>query len=186
MAVLLAAVYAYPGRPWVDQIAVDGLSGTHNSLAYKVHEIEKHFHNREQWFGKSAGDTYYDPASFTEWQVAAGESEAYGTAVQISNGDEIESGSATKYYDMHKVLVTAVSAANKVYKLQVLYGTGVVGDATIATEIVGFFPATGKSDSINFMMPRITCNNKVWVKAACETDGATLDFIVGLHVYPGN
>jgi len=169
----------------IDELATNGLAGVHNSLAYRVHEIEKHFHNREYWYGKSAGDTFLDPASLTEWQVVAGDSLAFGTAIQISNGDEVESGSATKYYDMHKVLVTAVSASNKVYKLQILYGTGLVAAATIATEIVGFFPATGKSDSINFMMPRITCNNKVWVKSACETNAGTLDFIVGLHIYAG-
>lgn len=86
---------------------------------------------------------------------------------------------------MHKILVTAVSAANKVYKLQILCGTGLVGAATICTEIAGFFPATGKSAAIEFIMPRMTCNNKIWVKVACETDGATLDFIVGLHTYEG-
>ena len=169
----------------IDEAAVLGLSGTRNSLAYKVHEIEKHFHGREYWYGKSAADTFLDPASLTEWQVVAGNSEAYGNAIQISNGDEIESGSATKYFDMHKILVTAVSAASKIYKVQFLYGTGVVGAATIATEVVGFFPASGKSSAINFMMPRIACNNKMWVKAACETDGGTLDFIVGLHTYIG-
>ena len=31
----------------IDTVAVDGLSGVSNSLAYKVHEIEKHFHNSE-------------------------------------------------------------------------------------------------------------------------------------------
>ena len=169
----------------IDEAEVNGLLGVHNSLAYKVHEIEKHFHNREYWFGKSAADTFLDPAVLTEWQVVSGDGSAYGTAIQISNGDEIESGSTTKYYDMHKILITAVSAANKIYKIQFLYGTGVVGDATIATEVAGYFPATGKSAAINFMMPRITCNNKVWVKSACETNGGTLDFIIALHVYAG-
>ena len=169
----------------VDEKAVLGLLGIHNSLAYKVHEIEKHFHNREHWFGKSAVDTFLDPDVLTEWQVTAGDGSAFGDAIQLSNGDEIESGSATKYYDMHKILVTAVSATSKIYKLQFLYGTGVVGDATIATEVVGYFPATGKSAAIPFIMPRITCNNKVWIKAACETNGGTIDFIVGLHIYQG-
>jgi len=35
----------------IDDAAVKGLLGTNNSLAYKVHEIEKHFHNWERWFG---------------------------------------------------------------------------------------------------------------------------------------
>ena len=169
----------------IDEKAVLGLLGVKNSLSYKVHEIEKHFHNREQWFGKSAGDTFLDPASLTEWQLTAGAGLAFGAEVQLSNGDEVEAGDATKYYDMHKILVTAVSAASKIYKVQFLYGTGAVGAATIATEVVGFFPASGKSSAIAFMMPRIACNNKVWAKAACETNAGTIDFIVGLHVYQG-
>ena len=169
----------------IDEKATLGLAGVKNSLAYRVEELEKHFHNREYWFGKSAGDTFLDPAVLTEWQAVSGTGSAYGNAIQLSNGDEIESGSTTKYYDMHKILVTAVSASNKVYKLQILYGTGTSAATAIATEVVGFFPATGKSAAINFMMPRITCNNKVWVKSACETDAATLDFIVGLHIYAG-
>lgn len=169
----------------IDEKAVLGLLGTNNSLAYKVHEIEKHFHNREYWFGKSATDTFFDPTVLTEWQVVAGTGEAYGTALQISNGDEVEGGDVTKYFDMHKILITTVSATNKIYKLQFLYGTGLIGAATIASEVVGYFPATGKSAAINFIMPRITCNNKVWIKAACETNAATLDFIIGLHTYQG-
>lgn len=165
----------------IDGLAVNGLGGVSNSLAFKVHEIEKHFHNREYWYGSSGSNTL--AVNLTEFQVEAGTSEAYGTGLQISDGTEIESGSTTKKYDMHKILVTAVSASNKVYKLQFLYGTGAVEAATVATEIVGYFPATGKSAAIPFIMPRVTCNNKMWVKAACETNAATLDFLVGLHIY---
>ena len=35
----------------IDDEAVLGLLGTSNSLAYKVHEIEKHFHSSGSWFG---------------------------------------------------------------------------------------------------------------------------------------
>ena len=35
----------------LDDQAVNGLSGVEDSLAYKVHEIEKHLHNNEKWFG---------------------------------------------------------------------------------------------------------------------------------------
>ena len=35
----------------IDNQAVDGLLGVKDSLAYKIHEIEKHLHNREFWFG---------------------------------------------------------------------------------------------------------------------------------------
>ncbi len=86
---------------------------------------------------------------------------------------------------MHEFLITATSAANKVQKIQILYGTGSAGAATIATEFAFYLPATGKSDSFHVRTPRIAANNKVWVKAHSETDNATIDFIVGIHTYEG-
>lgn len=35
----------------IDSAATDGLEGTSNSLAYRVHEIEKHLHNRGRFWG---------------------------------------------------------------------------------------------------------------------------------------
>ena len=43
------------GLEKIDNLAVDGLNGVNNSLAYKVHEIEKHFHNVEYWVGDGGG-----------------------------------------------------------------------------------------------------------------------------------
>lgn len=171
--------------PKIDNEAVNGLAGVSNSLAYKVHGIEKHFHNSELWYGAAAGDGYFDTTVLTEFQVTASNTGFDGTELQISNGDEIELGDATKYYDIHEILVTATSAANKVQKIQFLYGTGAVGAATVASEIGFFVPAAGKSAAIEMIMPRITCNNKVWVKAFSETNSATIDFIIGIHTYPG-
>ncbi len=39
----------------VDQAATNGLAGVSNSLAYRVHEIEKHFHSPGYWWGALAG-----------------------------------------------------------------------------------------------------------------------------------
>ena len=169
----------------IDELAVDGLLGTRNSLAYKVHEIEKHFHNSEVWYGAAVGDGFLDSSVLTEFQVVASNTGFDGTALQISNGDEIESGSSTKKYDLHEILITATSAASKVQKMRIVYGTGAVGDATTATEIAFFVPAAGKSAAIPLIMPRITCNNKVWVYAFSETNLATIDFLVGIHSYDG-
>ena len=143
--------------------------------------IEEHNHNSEMWYGRDPGDTYLSPTSLVEWRVEAQDDGYTGTAIQISNGDEL----SCTYFDLHELLVTATSAANKVQKIQFLYGTGVVGGATIATEIAFYVPASGKSTAIELIMPRITCNNKLWVLAHSETDLATIDFIVGLHTYDG-
>ena len=169
----------------IDLKVTNGLAGVYDSLAYRVHEIEKHVHNREYWYAKDGGDNYFSPTSLTSWQVQAGTSGAFGTPLQISNGDEIESGDVDKYYDPHRIFVTAVSATGKLYRVQFLYGTGVVGDATVLTEVPVFVPATVKSGPIEVIADRIACNNKLWVKIPCETDSATLDFIIGIHVYEG-
>ena len=38
----------------IDSLATNGLNGVNNSLAYRVHEIENHFHSVERWVGISA------------------------------------------------------------------------------------------------------------------------------------
>jgi hypothetical protein len=172
----------------IDSAVTDGLAGTHNSLAYRAHEIEKHIHNRELWYGKSAADNYFDPASLISWQLVAGAGDAYGNPVQLSDGDEVEGGSATKKYDLHRMMICAANTGDALYKVQFLYGTGVVGDAAILTDAPFIAPAIAGVNSlsagpVDIIAPRITCNNKLWAKVACVTDAATIDFVVGLHVY---
>lgn len=43
----------------------------------------------------------------------------------------------------------------------------------------------GKVSAVELLMPRITCNNKMWVKSTSETNGSTIDFIIGLYTYSG-
>lgn len=178
-----AAVFAlcFAGRPWIEQVKTAGLLSTKDSLAYRVAEIERHIHNAEMWYGKATGDTYLDPTSLAEWQVEAKDNGYTGIAIQISNGDEL----SCAYFDLHEILITATTAANKVQKIQILYGTGGVGGAAVATEIAFFVPAAGKSTAIEMMMHRIPCNSKMWVLAHSETNNATIDFIVGIHTYDG-
>ena len=174
----------FEGTDWtalakVDKLAVDGLSGTEDSLAYKVHEIEKHHHNSEYWFGDGGSNTLAD--NLTEIQVTAGTSEAYGTELLIHSGADLSIGAKI---DLHEILVTAVSATSKVYKVKFHYGTGAFGASTFLTEVAGYFPAsTGKSSPIPLITPRIAYSNKIWAVSKCETNSATLDFLVGIHGY---
>lgn len=172
----------------IDRQAVDGLSGTDDSLAFKIEEIERHVHGTETWYG-DGGSNDLSATSFTEIVGTADEATTYGTALQISDGDDIESGDATKKMDVHRLLITTVSATDKIYKIQFLYGTGSVGTATIATEIAVWVSAivgnTAVAGPIEAMMPRIATNNKIWIKVACETDEATIAFLIGIHTYSG-
>lgn len=170
----------------IDADAVDGLSGTNNSLAYKVHEIEKHFHNSAQWFGKDSGDNLLNRDSVTPWALVAGTSQAYGTEVQLSDGTEIESGSATKKFDLHEVLIVDNDASNAVttYKIQFWYGTGLFAAATLLTECVcSFYSVSDNHGVIVMVCPRITCNNKLWARVKCSVNSKSLSFIMGFHTY---
>lgn len=96
--------------PKIDELAVNGLAGVHDSLAYRVEEIEKHLHNTLQVYGNTANTMAR--GSTTEFIVVGGNN-AFGTELQLHNGMVIESGSATKKFDMNTMYIISVSASNK-------------------------------------------------------------------------
>lgn len=170
----------------IDEAAVDGLSGVVNSLAYKVHEIEKHIHNSAQWFGKDTGDSLLNRDSVTPWDLTAGVSQAYGTEVQLSDGTEIEGGSATMKFDLHEVLVVENDAGNAIttFKIQFWYGTGLFAAATLLTECVAtFFQNSDNHGVITMVCPRIACNNKLWARIKCSVNSKTISILIGGHTY---
>lgn len=102
----------------MDNLATNGLAGVADSLAYRVHEIEKHLHNSEQVFGNSGNDMTADtPVKFT---VTGGDN-AWGTELMLTDGTVIESGSATKKFDLNEIYIVSVSAANKISIVEFLY-----------------------------------------------------------------
>lgn len=112
----------------IDITAINGLSGATDSLGYKVHEIEKHFHNSEQLFGNNGGFMAADGLGvFT----VTGGNNAWGTELHIHAGDVIESGSSTKKFDLNRIYITAVDEANKISIVEFLY-------APIGTTLTGF------------------------------------------------
>ena len=73
----------------IDDLATNGLSGISNSLSYRVHEIEKHFHSEEHWYGSDGDGTGSTANNLTEWQLTAGTGGAYGTEVQLLGANDI-------------------------------------------------------------------------------------------------
>jgi hypothetical protein len=163
----------------IDLRAIDGLVGVSGTLGYDVNEMERHFHNTGHWFGRDAGDTFFAENSLTPWQLTAGAGDAFGNWVQLSNGDEI----ASPYYDPHLILVTQASATGNIYLIQ--FGTGAGGAQTVRTTAAHFPAATLRQSPEDVICPRIGNTELFWARAACETDGATISFIVGLHTYAG-
>jgi hypothetical protein len=116
--------------PKLDAAAVDGLAGTADSLAYKVHEIERHFHNSEQVYGKASDTMAADtPVKFT----VTGGNNAWGTEVLLTDGTVIESGSSTKKFDLNTMYITDVDAANKISVLEFLYASLAAAVTSVAT-----------------------------------------------------
>ena len=88
----------------IDDAAVDGLSGTSNSLAYKVAEIERHFHSGARWFetasvpdaevhvadeiGSGGGAFRIDSGTFT-----------WGSWLQVLGSDDTPTVEGKVYFD---------------------------------------------------------------------------------------
>ena len=169
----------------IDNVAIDGLDGVEGSLGYQSSALYAHTFSALQWYGKDGGDNLLNRASVTPWAVVAGTSQAYGSEVQLSDGTEIESGSAVKSYDLHRVMVTTNDATGATtFKLEFWYGTGLFATATLLTECVTVFnSALDNSGSIEIASPKIKCNNKLWVRVKSSVNSKSLSFILGVHTY---
>jgi hypothetical protein len=179
----------------IDSEAVKGLLGKPNSLAYKVHEVEKHFHNHEHWRGKLAVQTATAWADDTlaPFRAISG-ADTYGAdpndEAQVFGLDDTPINGAVKF-DPNRILITAFSTDTP-WKLRMVFGTGTMADAIIArqfTEDCMMNTTVGSKAGgtpVTFTVPRLNCGiDKVWMQAWNETDNATCDFLIGLHEYIG-
>jgi len=111
----LGQIEALGNPPGINNEAVLGLNGVANSLSYIVAEIEKHFHTAQQIYGLTANTMARKSVSPI---VITGGSDAWGTELELHNGTVIESGSATKKFDMNQLYVNAVGTANRITMLE--------------------------------------------------------------------
>lgn len=181
----------------IDNLATDGLAGTPDSLAYRVNEIEKHFHSPECWRGKKGVQTATDWAedSLTPFQAISG-ADAWGAdandEAQVLGVDNTPFRAGFVKFDVHRILITGVSEDTH-YKLRFIWGTGTMADAIIAQQfscIMIKFDKTNPQQSAgtpaDIMMPRLNSGvDKIWMQAWNITDNATVDFFIGLHEYEG-
>lgn len=118
----------------VDELATDGLSGTSNSLAYRVHEIEKHFHNSLQVYGLTSNTM---ARKSTSPIVITGGNGAWGTELVLHDGTVIESGDTVKKFDLNQLFVTAVGTANRVTILEFYKNTPGTALTGVTIDITG-------------------------------------------------
>ena len=176
----------------IDQAVTDGLLGTNNSLSYRVHELEKHFHNRARRWGATGApdETNAIDANVNRPFVAISGDNAWGVAIPIIGTADVPvpSDAAVKY-DLHHVLISDVDDATA-YQIRIIYGTGTSGDAIAAeqwTEFM-FFAGTGPKSSgaaIEVMMPRVDVGTKCWCQVWCFTNLSEVSFYIGVHGYQG-
>jgi hypothetical protein len=179
----------------IDQAATDGLLGTNNSLAYRTHEIEKHFHSFEHWFGVAAspsGETHVADVvggATTAFALVSGAS-TFGSWVQMLGSSDTPVLSGYANFDPHRYLITTTDSTSP-FILQ--FATG--ESAGLATKISNseyssfmYISASNNNDSgvEDMMSPRITTGEKVWVRVACiGQTGKTLNGYFGIHEYIG-
>ena len=135
-----------------DGVVTLGLNGVNNSLAYRVHEIERHLHSYERWMelaGTPAAETHRADAAGTGagvFQIDAG-NDALGSWLQILGSSDTPVIGGTAYYDMHRILITATER-NAIYVVQIAFGATGNGAVTAGTiNLQQAHPNAGKIDA---------------------------------------
>ena len=179
----------------IDGAATDGLAGTNNSLAYRVHEIERHFHGWERWFGLAgAPDAELHRADRIGTTVTAFQADAgnltWGTWLQILGSDDTPADGGMAKLDLHQIQIVTVERAGSEHFVQVALGAS--GAAALAsgdyTEIV-FQPqgAQARKVAIPIMTRRKDAGTKAWLRClVVGQNTGTMDFFIGIHEYPGS
>lgn len=180
-----------PDTNKIDSTATLGLSGTANSLAYRVHEIEKHFHNMERWYGDATGGSGSPANNLTSWTLTAGTTPAYGTAVKLLSANDVKASDYTGIsltpvkFDLHRIMCTAFSATDKLFVIQ-FYKGDPAGGGTLLTEVpIKSGAAFSDAFAVEVMMPRVAVTDTIYAQVKSDTTGATLSFIIGIHAYEG-
>ena len=182
----------------IDSEATNGLAGVSNSLAYRVHEIERHLHSYSRWMQLATTQTATHKAvglgnadGAGPFILDAGNSSVtptWGTWVQLLGADDTPVIAGSVKMDPHLIMVTATER-NATYFLQ--FGFGATGAAVLTagsyTEIV-FQPASNQVDSgpIEIQTRRIASGSLMWARCLCPGQNtATFSFYIGGHEYEG-
>jgi len=178
----------------IDGAATDGLSGTEHSLAYRVHEIERHFHSYERWFGAATapnGEVHVADrigTTTTAFQTDAG-NDTWSSWLQVLGSSDTPVGAGNTHYDFHRIHIVAVESANATHFVQVAYGASGAAAllASTYTEFA-FRPQSvqGSETTIIVHTRREDAGTKAWVRHwTVGQNTSTMSFFIGLHEYEG-
>lgn len=181
----------------IDGTESSGLDGTHDSLGYRVAEIERHLHSNESWLGAAvtpSGETHRADrvgTSVTAFSIdgGGGGGGSWGSWVQIVGSSDTPCRTGMVRFDFHKLFITAVERASTVHFIQIGFGDS--GAAALAadtyTELVYRSGAAVQREApVIFQTRRQLAGVKVWARCwAVGNDTGTLGFFIGLHEYEG-
>jgi len=164
----------------IDSEAVDGLLGADDSLAYKVHEIEKHFHNEEKWYG-SGGGGLAEENNTTPWSISSGTpADTFSTPTQLAAPNTFPQVK----YDVHRIFISNVATNNNTYLIRFLCGP-TAGSASVITTVPYRVATASRVSPQDVIFGRRNTSDGLWVSVQSSTAGSAIDFIIGIHTYIG-
>lgn len=178
----------------IDDLATDGLAGVHNSAAYRIHEIERHFHGRERWWGAVAvpDETNAIEANVTRPYVAISGNDDWGAAIPVIGTADQPAVAGSVYFDIHRVLISDLDDDTTPWRFRFIWGAGTSGAAITAgdwSEIMVQSNAVpgnrAGGEPADKVMVRVAVGQKVWAQAWNDTNAEELSFFIGAHGYPG-
>lgn len=178
-----------------DTVATVGLAGTANSLAYRVAEIERHFHGYERWLCKAAtptGTHFADrlgaeASSTAGWEITSGNN-TWGNWLQILGAGDTPVIPGMVKFDLHR-WTTITTDSISTWFIQI--GFGASGAAALAAETYSsfvFVPAStnDRTTPIDIITRRQAAGTLAWVRGwSVGANGKKASFMVGLHEYEG-
>lgn len=181
-------------RSLFDTQATDGLTGTHDSLAYRVHEIERHLHSSASWFEVAAtpsGETHVADrigSGSGPFTLDAG-NDTWGSWVQVLGSSDTPARTGQVYFDPHEMVITYTEKA-ATYFIQFSRGdTGAAGLAAgTYTEVVYESDSVGaKAAGITSIQTgRAPAGSKIWMRCMSpDQDTAQIKLYIGIHEYQG-
>ena len=176
----------------IDNQAVGGLNGTLNSLAYRVHEIERHLHSGARWFETAttpSGETHVADrigSGSGSFQLDGG-NDSWGSWVQIIGSEDTPVRTDYKYFDPHQIIIEDTENAS-VYFLQ--FSRGDSGAAGLAagtyTELIYSASVQKETGIIQVQTGRAPAGSKIWARCWSVGDNTgTFNFFMGIHEYEG-
>lgn len=188
---LIPRIFGFTSK--IDSAESLGLAGVHDSLSYRVHEIERHFHGKERWLGKLAVQTETDWADSNvnnPFVLISGDN-TWGSAIQVIGTADTPVIAGSVYFDPHAFLVTYDDQTSP-WKIRFIWD-----DTSSADGITdgNFSEDMWQSDTVvasrnanrtPHMMRRIRCGiDKLWAQGWNVTNNAEARFFIGLHEYEG-